>query len=162
MRLKELYLRNFIFGVDDSLVSTVGLLSGVAAAGVERETVILTGIVLIVVEAFSMAVGSFLSEVSAEEFSARKSVSSSRSLAAGNVMFFSYFFAGFIPLSPYMFVPVGSALPLSIVASMLALIALGAWSGKIAKSGVARSAVRMGVVGGIAVALGVTVGVILG
>ena len=54
-----LYLRNFIFGVEDSLVSTVGLLSGVAVANVDQATIFLTGMVLIFVEAFSMGVGSF-------------------------------------------------------------------------------------------------------
>ena len=54
---KHGYFRNFIFGVEDSLVSTVGLLSGVAIAGVPSRTILLTGVVLILVEAFSMAAG---------------------------------------------------------------------------------------------------------
>src|SRR3989338_4103836 len=45
------YIRNLIFGVEDSLVSTVDLLSGVAAAGVPRSVIFLTGVVLIFVEA---------------------------------------------------------------------------------------------------------------
>jgi hypothetical protein len=44
------YLRNFIFGVEDSLVSTVGLLAGVAAGGVSSAAILTTGLVLIVVE----------------------------------------------------------------------------------------------------------------
>ena len=54
------YLRAFVFGVEDSLASTVGLLSGIAIAGAGRETILMTGIVLIFVEAFSMAIGDFL------------------------------------------------------------------------------------------------------
>src|SRR5262245_46938731 len=65
---KVAYFRNFVFGVEDSLVSTVGLLSGVAIAGLAREEIFLTGVILIFVEAVSMAAGSFLSESSAEEF----------------------------------------------------------------------------------------------
>ena len=37
-----LYAKNFIFGVEDSLVSTVGLLSGIAIAGVPRGTIFLS------------------------------------------------------------------------------------------------------------------------
>src|SRR3989344_3129963 len=59
-----LYVRNFIFGAEDSLVSTVGLLSGVAIGGVAKVDILLPGMVLIFVEAFSMAVGSFLAEFS--------------------------------------------------------------------------------------------------
>ena len=44
------YLRAFVFGVEDSVASTVGLLSGIAIAGVARETILLTGAILILVE----------------------------------------------------------------------------------------------------------------
>ena len=96
--MQATYFRNFVFGVEDSLVSTVGLLSGIAIAGVAQKTIFLTGIVLIFVEGFSMAAGSFLSEASAEEYSARQNVSPRHSALAGVVMFVSYFVAGFIPL----------------------------------------------------------------
>lgn len=162
MKERVAYLRNFIFGIDDSLVSTVGLLSGIATAGVVAETIILSGVVLIFVEAFSMAAGSYLSEASAEEYSAQDSVQSSHPLRASLIMFFSYFFAGFIPLFPYMIVPVEAAFPLSIVASFLALLVLGAWSGRISNVSMFKSALRMGIIGGIATALGVVVGVLLG
>ena len=62
-----LFVRNFIFGAEDSLVSTVGLLAGVASAGIPRKDIIISGVVLIFVEAFSMGVGSFLSERTTEE-----------------------------------------------------------------------------------------------
>ena len=161
MRAREMYFRNFIFGIDDSLVSTVGLLTGIASAGVDRETIFLTGVVLIFVEAFSMAAGSFLSEASAEEYSARNNVPASRSITASIIMFGSYFIAGFIPLFPYVIADVGTAFPLSIACSLVALFALGAWSGKLSKAGIMRSAFRMLIVGGIAIALGATVGVLL-
>ena len=54
------YYRNFVFGVEDSLVSTVGLLSGISIAGVTNKTIIMTGVILIFVEAVSMGAGSFL------------------------------------------------------------------------------------------------------
>jgi len=48
------HLRNFVFGVEDSIVSTVGLVSGIAIAGLPKTEILLTGAVLIFVEAFSM------------------------------------------------------------------------------------------------------------
>lgn len=156
------YFRNFIFGVEDSLVSTVGLLSGVAIAGVARETILLTGIVLIFVEAFSMAAGSFLSETSAEEFTTKREAAASRSFAAGAIMFASYFAAGFIPLFPYLISTGDSALGYSITFSVLALFGLGLVGGMISKTSVLKSALRMAIVGGIAIAVGVTVGSFLG
>lgn len=56
-----LYVRNITFGIADSLVSTVGLLSGIDIIGASHATVISTGLIYAFVEAFSMAVGSFLS-----------------------------------------------------------------------------------------------------
>lgn len=153
--------RNFIFGVEDSLVSTVGLLSGVAIAGVPRETIVLTGVVLILVEALSMAAGSFLSEVSAEEYEAAGAPTSRRSVWAGAVMFGSYFVAGFVPLFPYVVYPPGAAFQLSIVYSLLALFALGLLSGALSRSNLWRAALRMALVGGVAIAAGVGAGLLL-
>lgn len=156
--MKATYYRNFIFGVEDSLVSTVGLLSGIAIAGVPRETIFLSGMVLIFVEAFSMAAGSFLSEASAEEYSKQKSVLHTHTILSGVIMFSSYFVAGFIPLLPYLVAETDRALPLSIAASVLALFILGFAGGVLSKTSVMRSALRMTIVGGAAIAIGVAVG----
>ena len=43
LRKKAFFIRNFIFGVEDSLVSTVGLLSGVVVGGVSKDAVVLVG-----------------------------------------------------------------------------------------------------------------------
>lgn len=152
------YVRNFIFGVEDGLVSTVGLLSGIAAAGASKHSILLTGLVLIFVEAFSMAMGSFLSEYSAEEYIDGKSVSLRYSIIAGIIMFFSYFIAGFIPLFPYFIISFASAFWLSIILSLTALFILGFVSAKTFKVNVWRSSLRMFVVGGIAISIGALVG----
>ncbi len=153
------YLRNFVFGVEDSLVSTVGLLSGIAAAGVARNTILLTGMVLIFVEAFSMAVGSYLSENTAEEYMADGAMASNRSsLISAVIMFVSYFISGLIPIFPYMFLGSATAFPISIALACLSLFTLGMVSGKILKINIWKNALKMFVMGGIAIAIGVLVG----
>ncbi len=154
-----LFLRNLVFGVEDGLVSTVGLLSGIAIAGVPRGTIFLTGVVLIFVEAFSMAAGSFLSEASVEEMDG--GVDDTRgSIAAGAVMFAAYFVAGLVPLLPYLKFEVAQAFPLSITCSVVALLLLGYWSGR--KTNAAwRKAARMAFVGGLAILVGVLAGSLL-
>lgn len=156
-----LYFRNFIFGVEDSLVSTVGLLSGVAIAGVPRATIFLTGIVLIFVEGFSMGVGSYLSEKSSEGYIHQDENADHSSGKAALIMFFSYFFAGFIPLVPYMVLPTNIAFWLSIAVSLLTLFLLGMGAAKVSKIKFWKSAFRMLIIGGIAIALGVFVGYIV-
>jgi len=115
------FIRNFVFGVEDSLVSTVGLLSGIAIAGTETKTIILAGVVLIFVEAFSMGAGSLLSENSAAEVAVGEEVPLRHSYKASSIMFISYFVAGFIPLFPYLFLEVSTAFWVSILASLVAL-----------------------------------------
>lgn len=152
------YIRNFVFGVEDSLVSTVGLLSGIAVAGTMEHTIVLAGIVLISVEAFSMGAGSLLSEHSAREISLKQEVPIGGSLKSALIMFFSYFFAGFIPLAPYIFMNVSSAFPTSIGASLVTLLLLGTLSGKVAGISPLRPALQMLFIGGAAIALGTFVG----
>ena len=108
--------RNFTFGVEDSLASTVGLLSGIASAAVNSQTIIITGIILIFTEALSMGIGSFLSETTDRESTRRRD---------GVIMFFSYSLAGIIPLFPYAVLPRPISLYLSIALTLLALFVLG-------------------------------------
>ena len=136
------------------MVSTVGLLTGVATAGVPRATILLTGVVLIFVEAFSMAAGSFLSEDSVEEYISRKTVSARGPLAAGAVMFFSYLLSGFIILFPYLVFPVNKAIMVSIALSLTLLYMLGAWMAKISGVAIGRRGMRSLLIGGSAVAIG--------
>jgi VIT1/CCC1 family predicted Fe2+/Mn2+ transporter len=156
-----LYFRNFIFGVEDSLVSTVGLLSGIVIGGVPRNTIFLTGVVLILVEAFSMAAGSFLAESSAEEYLSTAAVDT-KPFWGSIVMFFSYFIAGLIPLAPYMFVSTNGALYVSVGVSLLALFILGLVGGSLTHGKILSRGVRMMLIGGIAIIAGMLAGLTFG
>lgn len=156
--VRAMYLRNVLFGGEDSLVSTVGLLSGIAAAGSLRSTVVLTGVVLILVEALSMAVGSFLSENSAEAYLAKTEVPARDAVISGLLMFFSYFLLGLIPLGPYLIFDVGTAFWVSIILSIIALFGLGLVSGAEFHVHPFKSALRMTLLGGLAIVVGIIVG----
>lgn len=151
-------VRNFVFGIEDSLVSTVGLLSGIATAGAEPRTILLTGVVLIFVEAFSMAIGSFLSDQMANEFVSQKDFPIFRSLPGGLIMFFSYFVSGFIPLAPYVFFVGDKAFTYSIGASLITLFILGVFGSSLSKVNLFKGGLRMTLMGGVAITIGVIVG----
>lgn len=155
---KSDFVRNFVFGIEDSLVSTVGLISGIATAGVARETILATGVILILVEGFSMAVGSLVSNNSATEVAERREVGYRASVAGAGTMFFSYVGAGILVIIPYMISSTASALPLSITISLIVLFALGALSAKLAGINPIRKGVRMAIIGGLAVGIGSAVG----
>lgn len=153
----SLYVRNFIFGIEDSLVSTVGLLSGIAAGDIPRATLLLTGLIYIFVEAFSMAVGSFLSEESAEEYVAGTPVPNRMPVFGGLIMFASFVIAGFVPIFPYVVFKGSGALYGSILLSLLVLLALGLVNGRISRVKPWPRAIRMVVLGGLAIGVGVLV-----
>ncbi|OGH58726.1 MAG: hypothetical protein A2725_03450 [Candidatus Magasanikbacteria bacterium RIFCSPHIGHO2_01_FULL_33_34] len=62
----------FVFGMEDGMVSTLGTITGIAAATSSHFTVILSGFVIISVESISMAVGSYLSSKSVKSIDERK------------------------------------------------------------------------------------------
>lgn len=155
------YIRSFTFGVEDSLISTVGLLSGIAAGRVDRLTIVLTGLVLVFVEAFSMAIGALLSEQSAQEYLRHKEVPLSRALGTAAIMFTSYLLAGLVPLSPYIFFFSGLAFWLSIGLSLLALALLGIASARLFHCNIGHRTGEMIILGLLAIAVGIIVGRLL-
>jgi VIT1/CCC1 family predicted Fe2+/Mn2+ transporter len=158
MKTGGLYLRTIIFGVTDSLVSMVGLLAGISVAGVASSTIVLTGIVYAFVEAFSMAVGNFLSEESVEEYNVRAAVNEQSSLLAGVVMFITSVLAAFIPIAPYVFLPAKFALVASVFASVAGLFVLGVASARVSSLPIFGRGLRMALLGGAAIIIGVLVG----
>ncbi|MBI3572458.1 VIT1/CCC1 transporter family protein [Candidatus Kaiserbacteria bacterium] len=161
MQTSALYLRTIIFGITDSLVSTVGLLAGIDVAGAPHATLALTGIVYAFVEAFSMAVGNFLSEESAEEYTAKGAVNPRSALAGGMAMFVVFVLAAFIPILPYLLFSTWVALAGSIGFSIFALFVVGLVSGRLAELPMLARGVRMVVLGGAAVIIGAIVGSII-
>ncbi len=65
-------IRDIVFGLEDGLVSTVGVLTGIASGTNDHFVVILSGFVLVIVEALSMGVGSFLSTQSEKDMQLRR------------------------------------------------------------------------------------------
>lgn len=155
---KSMYLRSFIFGSEDSVVSTVGLLTGVALSGVESSIIILTGTILIFVEAFSMGVGMYLSESSVEEYESGSYVKDWGSVFAGVATFFSYAIVGFIVMLPYFFTSNYWAVIISILISFVLLAILGFISAKLSHISRIKKMLNMIAVGGLAIIIGVAVG----
>ncbi|MFA5998308.1 MAG: VIT1/CCC1 transporter family protein [Candidatus Paceibacterota bacterium] len=158
MKTHALYLRTIIFGVNDSLVSTVGFLAGISVAGVPRATIALTGIIYALVEAFSMAMGDFVSEESAEEYVSKSSVNNHSSVVAALFMFLASALAALIPLIPYLIFAGGTALLVSASASIIGLFVVGVLSARLSRLPVVWRGARMALLGGAAIVMGVAVG----
>tara|TARA_Y100001970_G_scaffold279441_1_gene386808 strand:- start:2523 stop:3248 length:726 start_codon:yes stop_codon:yes gene_type:complete len=60
-------IKETVFGIEDGMVSTLGALTGIAAATKDPGMVLLAGFVVIAVESISMGVGSYVSSKSEKE-----------------------------------------------------------------------------------------------
>ena len=150
-RLHPEYFKNLVFGIEDSVVSTVGVLFGLATDAMDRSTIFTTGLIVISVEAISMGIGSYLSEESTQEIDGQKH--KDKPAIEGIIMFCSYYFAGFVPLIPYIFFDIVSAKYVSVIVALFTLFLVGFIPSKKAKSGL-----KMAVLAGFAIFIGFTVG----
>jgi len=156
---EKVYARSVIFGIEDSLVSTTGLIVGLAVATSDKHVVIVGGIVAIAVEAISMGAGEYLSEDAIEETS-KSQPGSSDSLKSGGLMFISYLLAGLIPILPIIFFDYPVSIYLSVTFAFIGLFLLGYIKGRVLHTNPIRGALRILIVGGLATILGIIVGIV--
>ena len=100
MKDESFFARNVTYGMLDSIISTTGVLAGMAYAGVDSRVILITGTILVGVEATSMAFGAALSD---EHFEVTETlhVSPSRKWTSSLVMLLAYALTGFALLVPY-------------------------------------------------------------
>ncbi len=155
------FLRNTVFGAEDSLVSTVGLLSGVSFAGLGSREIVTSGVILILVEALSMGAGTYIADDSTNELERLQSEKENQLYNAA-VMFFSYVLVGLIPLTPYLLsTDTRVAFYYSLGATLFALFCLGLFRGFYIGRSLWKSAVKITLIGSITAAIGVIVGYLL-
>jgi VIT1/CCC1 family predicted Fe2+/Mn2+ transporter len=142
-------MRNMIFGAEDALVSTVGFLFGVAASGqYTTKLLMLSGIVLISVEALSMGVGSYLTETTVQKVDDIKK-HKDLPIIDGLLMFLAYFAFGTFVLAPYTFIELNIAKYVSVAITMTMLFIVGFLPARALRDGL-----RMFFTAGAAIALG--------
>lgn len=152
-------MREIVFGLEDSLVSTLGALTGIAAGTHNASVVILSGLVIVAVEAVSMSAGSYLSsKVAAEAEEADGKRVFPHAIRAAVVMGVFYVAGGAIPLLPYLLLPVEVASAPSIVLTGLVLFGVGAWSATFAKRSFWKGGLEMLIVSLAAAGIGYLIG----
>lgn len=145
-----------MFGFNDALVSTTGVIVGISTGTGNKQVVILAGVVTILVEALSMGSGQYLSSKSAHQLD--KIDSFKVPVVSGLIMFFAYFLAGLVPLLSIMAFPMSYSRNVAIIASLSCLLILGYVKAKIVKVPPLRSALEVFIIGGIATSIGIIAG----
>lgn len=155
-KLSSEYLQSAMFGANDALVSTTGVIVGISAGTGDKQVVVLAGVVTILVEALSMGAGQYLSSKSAHQLN--KEPATKTSLISGLIMFMAYLIGGLVPLLSIILFPIHYSAFVAIASSLLCLLLLGYAKGKIVKVSPLRSALEVFIIGGIATAIGLIVG----
>jgi len=212
-------IREIVFGAEDGMVSTLGVLTGIAIGTNNHFVVVLSGFVVVIVESISMGVGSYLSAKSVKEIAEHKlkeekiqlkkwpeeerrelskmyikdgwppnlaekmvlTASKNKTLflkemiyrelrinpaklekvfLGGVFMFFAYIIGGSIPIFPYLFFPISSAIILSIGATLFGLFILGSMTTKFTKRKWWKAGLEMLSLAGMATLVGYVVGII--
>lgn len=161
-------IREVVFGLEDGMVSTMGVITGIASGTQDRFTIILAGLVIVSVESLAMAAGTYLSNKTEEEYFAntaklslhqrlhRQAMTAAKSDAL--YMGIAYVVGGSIPLLPYFFMPLNLGVPLSIVTTVMGLAVVGWGKAKITGTKPFKSALEMIIVSLTAAAVGYGIG----
>lgn len=154
--LDEDYLRSALFGLQDGLVSTTGVVVGISTGIEDKAVILLASLVTVAVEATSMAAGQYTSEKAVHQF--KKDKHKDDLILGSLIMFLAYLVAGFIPIAPVFIFDIPIARILSMVFAFLALFAIGYIKGKIVEERPLRSALELFAIGGMATLIGIIVG----
>lgn len=154
--MDEDYLRSALFGLQDGLVSTTGVVVGISTGVEDKAIIILASLVTVAVEASSMAAGQYSSEKAVHQL--RKDKHKDSLLMGALIMFLSYSLAGLVPVVPILIFNLGEAKILSMILAFSSLFAIGFIKGKIVDEKPLRSALELFVIGGFATLIGVIVG----
>lgn len=158
--IHEDYLRSGMFGLQDGLVSTTGVVVGISTGVANKEIIILAALVAVMVEASSMAAGQYSSEKAVHQMD--KTGKHSDNLILGAIiMFISYLLAGMVPIVPTMVLDQPMAKTVSIIAAFVGLFVIGYIKGKVVDHKPLRSAIELFIIGAIATSIGILVGNIL-
>ena len=150
------YVRSIVFGFQDALVSTTGIVVGISAAVNNRNYILLTAAVTIIIEALSMAAGQYLSEKSVHDLP--KSNHQDDLFIGSILMFLSYIIGGIIPVIPFLFSFSTWTPILSVISAFAGLFILGYLKDKLFIKKSNHGSIEMLIVGGITVLIGLLIG----
>ncbi len=155
--LHEDYFRSMMFGLQDGIVSTTGVVVGISIGVTDKAVIVLAAIVAVMVEASSMGAGQYSSEKAVHQMD--KTGRHKDSLFLGAViMFFAYLIGGMFPIIPTIIFDQPDARNAAIASSFVGLFVIGYLKGKIVEHRPWRSAIELFIIGAIATTVGVVVG----
>ena len=146
-RNRKLDLRDIILGGQDGLVNVLGVTAGVAAASGDTRLTIAAGLAATFAESFSMAAVAYTS-----------AIFGNRALLDALIVGVSAILGSLIPLMPFIFLPVSTAILVAVSISAVCLFGLGAYKAKVLNMSFARVGLQVAAIGIAAAFVGYLVG----
>lgn len=158
--LHEDYLRSLMFGLQDGIVSTTGVVVGISTGISNKEIIVLAALVAVMVEASSMGAGQYSSEKAVHQMD--KTGKHTDNLYIGAlIMFFAYLIGGSFSIIPIIIFDQPLARTLAIISAFIGLFIIGYLKGHLVEHKPLRSAIELFIIGSIATTVGVIVGYFL-
>ena len=158
--VKGSYLKSFVFGGLDGIITTFAVVAGVAGASLSYGIVLILGFANLFADGISMAVSDYLGSKAEEEYENKRGRKTRRALKNSLITFFSFLIFGFIPLFAYVFDRFiqWNNFYIAIFLTGIALILLGCIKYKITGKHWAMSAFETLIIGGLAAGIAYFVG----
>ena len=158
--LHEDYLRSLMFGLQDGIVSTTGVVVGISTGVSDRQIIVLAALVAVTVEASSMAAGQYSSEKAVHQMN--KSAKHTDNLYMGAlIMFLAYLMGGSFSIIPILVFDQPIARVFAIASAFAGLFIVGLLKGYLVEHRPLRSAIELFIIGSITTTVGVIVGYLL-
>jgi VIT1/CCC1 family predicted Fe2+/Mn2+ transporter len=122
------YIRDFIYGANDGIITTFAVVAGVTGGALPARTVLIVGIANLFADGLSMGVGNYLSIRSNESARAAQDLPEEEASPArhGLATIVSFMVAGAVPLLPYAVgLPPRTRFTVAIALTFTALFAVG-------------------------------------
>lgn len=155
--IHEDYLRSLMFGLQDGIVSTTGVVIGISTGISDKPIIVLAALVAVMVEATSMAAGQYSSEKAVHQLDKTGKHTDSLLLGAA-IMFFAYLLGGMFTIVPTLLFRQPEAKIIALMAAFIGLFLIGYLKGQLVEHKPLRSAIELFVIGSIATGIGIVVG----
>ena len=158
--LHEDYLRSLMFGLQDGIVSTTGVVVGISTGVNNKEIIVLAALVAVTVEASSMAAGQYSSEKAVHQMNKTEKHTDNLYIGA-LIMFIAYLMGGSFSIVPIIAFDQPVARVIAIASAFVGLFIIGYIKGYLVEHRPLRSAIELFIIGSIATAVGIVVGYLL-
>ncbi len=162
------FLRDIIFGINDAVLTNLGIIAGFTVALKDNHYIILACLIDIFISAFSMSFGTYMSRTSEQDFLETKLTQDNmletkdamgHPIMASVMMWISYVISGLITIAPFFFgLNSKNALVFALIIGISIFFVLGLIKGALTKTKIIRSGLEFLAFGTVAAVIGLVVG----